>query len=369
MDSGTLVQKIDLPKAKFICQGAAVYIASPSNCWRLEAVPLSYQIRDLLALEEFEEALNLAKRVDEDRETKDARIAEIKKSFAFAQFSKKRFDAAMKTFSELDIEPPHVIGLFPDLLPTEIRKRYDYPMPIPHLEGAELETATEYLIRYVVIHTLVCALCSFQLSPASLFGCALECVLMEVCAEREQSQLVAVRGTLGILPVPTRTMLIYRGFAVVIRSCPRYLTKKRSDMQSADEVEETEPAALRQRAELSETIDTTLLKCYLKTNPAMVGPLLRVSNKCSVQISEQLLKEHGFFQELVMLYKNRGLHRRALELLYKHGQKPGRLQGHYETMSYLQRLGSVISAMYCILTLSVECSGRSRNRTHRTHPF
>ena len=59
VDSGTLVQKIDLPKAKFICQGAAVYIASPSNCWRLEAVPLSYQIRDLLALEEFEEALNL----------------------------------------------------------------------------------------------------------------------------------------------------------------------------------------------------------------------------------------------------------------------------------------------------------------------
>jgi len=40
-----------------------------------------------------------------------------------------------------------------------------------------------------------------------------------------------------------------------------------------------------------------------------------------------------------MLYKNRGLHRRALELLYKHGQKPGRLQGHYETTSYLQRLG------------------------------
>ena len=99
----------------------------------------------------------------------------------------------MKTFSELDIEPPHVIGLFPDLLPTEIRKRYEYPMPIPHLEGAELETATEFLIRY--------------------------------------------------------------------------LTKKRSDMQSADEVEETEAAALRQRAELSETIDTTLLKCYLKTNP------------------------------------------------------------------------------------------------------
>jgi hypothetical protein len=80
VDSGNLVQRIDLPKAKFICQGSAIYIASPSNCWRIEAVPLAYQIRDLLALQEFEEALNLAQRVDEDRETKDARIADIKKS-------------------------------------------------------------------------------------------------------------------------------------------------------------------------------------------------------------------------------------------------------------------------------------------------
>jgi hypothetical protein len=209
--------------------------------------------------------LNLAKRVDDDKETKDARIAQIKKSFAFAQFSKKRFDAAMKTFSELQIDPPHVIGLFPDLLPVEVRKRYEYPMAIPHLEGAELETATECLIRY--------------------------------------------------------------------------LTKKRSDMLNVEEEEMTDPVVLKQRTELSETIDTTLLKCYLKTNPAMVGPLLRVSNKCSVTISEQLLKEHEFFQELVMLYKNRGLHRRALELLYKHGQKSGRLQGHSETTHYLQRLG------------------------------
>ena len=42
-------------------------------------------------------------------------------------------------------------------------------------------------------------------------------------------------------------------------------------------------------------------------------------NKCNVSVSEQLLKRAERYQELVMLYKNRGLHRRALELLYKHG--------------------------------------------------
>lgn len=44
--------------------------------------------------------------------------------------------------------------------------------------------------------------------------------------------------------------------------------------------------------ELSEIIDTTLLKCYLKTNPALVGPLLRVENNCEVEESEGLLKEN-----------------------------------------------------------------------------
>eukprot|EP00039_Didymoeca_costata_P009001 m.119447 g.119447 ORF g.119447 m.119447 type:complete len:879 (+) comp14318_c0_seq1:145-2781(+) len=265
VDSGSIVQHIDLDKAKFMCQGDAMYIAAPSNCWRIESVPLSLQIRDLLALEEYEEALNLAERVDEEPERKRARISNIKKSYAFAQFNKKDFEKAMKTFAELDIDPEHVIGLFPGLLPSEIGDRYEYPTAPPVLEGVELETALSDLVNY-------------------------------------------------------------------------YLTQKRSDIQKQPEPEDQEIA--KRRNELCETIDTTLLKCYLQTNPALVGPLLRVpNNRCSVTISETLLKRAERFEELVMLYKNRGLHRRALELLYKHGQRNGKLKGHYKTMLYLQRLG------------------------------
>ena len=53
-----------------------------------------------------------------------------------------------------------------------------------------------------------------------------------------------------------------------------YLTQKRGDLLKLPE--STEPAVINQHADLSETIDTTLLKCYLETNPALVGPLLRV---------------------------------------------------------------------------------------------
>lgn len=50
--------------------------------------------------------------------------------------------------------------------------------------------------------------------------------------------------------------------------------------------------------ELSEIIDTTLLKCYLQTNAALVGPLLRVENNCEVEESERLLKQNDRFVAL-----------------------------------------------------------------------
>lgn len=45
VETAALVQQIDHPKARFVCQGEALYVASPSNCWRLEPVPLGMQIK------------------------------------------------------------------------------------------------------------------------------------------------------------------------------------------------------------------------------------------------------------------------------------------------------------------------------------
>ena len=50
---------------------------------------------------------------------------------------------------------------------------------------------------------------------------------------------------------------------------------------------------------LSEIVDTALLKVYLRVNDALVGPLLRVGNRVTLEEAEQLLTEahvciHGF---------------------------------------------------------------------------
>lgn len=83
---------------------------------------------------------------------------------------------------------------------------------------------------------------------------------------------------------------------------------------------------------LLQIIDTTLLKCYLQTNDALVAPLLRL-NHCHLAETERTLKKYGKHNELIILYQTKGQHRRALELLQNEGSVE-------RTVVYLQHLGS-----------------------------
>ncbi|XP_021925898.1 vam6/Vps39-like protein isoform X1 [Zootermopsis nevadensis] len=91
--------------------------------------------------------------------------------------------------------------------------------------------------------------------------------------------------------------------------------------------------------QLLQIIDTTLLKCYLQTNDALVAPLLRL-NHCHLGETEKTLKKHQKYSELIILYQTKGLHRKALELLQKLADHPdSSLHGYERTLQYLQHLG------------------------------
>ena len=47
------------------------------------------------------------------------------------------------------LDPSHVIGLYPNLLPQEFRKQLDYPSRLPDLEGGELEKGLSALQDYL----------------------------------------------------------------------------------------------------------------------------------------------------------------------------------------------------------------------------
>lgn len=90
---------------------------------------------------------------------------------------------------------------------------------------------------------------------------------------------------------------------------------------------------------LMQIIDTTLLKCYLQTNDALVAPLLR-RNYCNLEEAEKTLKKWRKDSELVILYQTKGLHDKALELLKKQSiVEDSPLWGTAPTVHYLQNLG------------------------------
>lgn len=91
---------------------------------------------------------------------------------------------------------------------------------------------------------------------------------------------------------------------------------------------------------LLEIIDTTLLKCYLQTNDALVAPLLRLK-QCHLEESEKMLKKHNKLSELIILYDVKGKHKKALTLLKEQASIEGSvLQGLKRSISYLQALGA-----------------------------
>ncbi|XP_043929951.1 vam6/Vps39-like protein isoform X1 [Protopterus annectens] len=275
-----LVQSIELQRPRFITSGGPniVYVASNHFVWRLVPVSISTQIKQLLHDKQFELALQLAKMKDDSDGDKAQQIQHIQNLYAFNLFCQKRFDDSMQVFAKLGTDPSHVIGMYPDLLPSDYRKQIQYPNPVPELSGAELERALLALIDYLT---------------------------------QKRSHLVK-----HLHDTETATMFIT---SPLVEGTPTIKSKKK----------------------LLQIIDTTLLKCYLHTNVALVAPLLRLENNhCHVEESEHVLKKAQKYSELIILYEKKGLHKKALQVLMDQSKKANSpLKGHERTVQYLQRLG------------------------------
>ncbi|XP_063803565.1 vam6/Vps39-like protein [Pseudophryne corroboree] len=288
-----LVQSIELQRPRFITSGGPniVYVASNHFVWRLVPVSIATQIQQLLQDKQFELALQLARMKDDADGEKRQQINHIQNLYAFNLFCQKRFDESMHVFAKLGTDPTHVIGMYPDLLPSDYKKQLQYPNPVPLLSGAELEKANLALIDYLT---------------------------------QKRSHLVK---KLNDTDYHSTTSPLMEG-------TPTIKSKKK----------------------LLQIIDTTLLKCYLHTNVALVAPLLRLENNhCHVEESEHVLKKAHKYSELIILYEKKGLHEKALMVLVDQSKKANSpLKGHERTVQYLQRLGAEKISLifeYCVWVL------------------
>lgn len=96
--------------------------------------------------------------------------------------------------------------------------------------------------------------------------------------------------------------------------------------------------------ETAKLVDTTLFRAYMFASPSLVGPLFRIDNFCDPDVVKEKLIETGRYNDLVDFFYGKKLHRQALELLKKFGEKDTddeaapQLAGPSRTVAYLQNL-------------------------------
>lgn len=90
----------------------------------------------------------------------------------------------------------------------------------------------------------------------------------------------------------------------------------------------------KEETEIGEAVDTALLKCYLTSNQNLVQTFLRIPNRCSIEITEEALKQTKKYTELILFYKSKGMHKIALDLLKKLSEEDI-LKGLRPTIDYL----------------------------------
>ena len=122
-----------------------------------------------------------------------------------------------------------------------------------------------------------------------------------------------------------------------------FLLKKRQKL-----VLKLESATAKQKGSLLhnlQVLDTTLLKCYIKERPGLVGPLLRLpDSRVSVTEGERLLRDCGRLPDFLLLLRSRGKHEEAMKILRQNQNTASPVGKPEAIVDYLVHIGAEDSA-------------------------
>lgn len=263
-----------------------IIAASSNDIFAIVAIPVDQQKAQMVSESHFELALRLANL--EQKSEDDASTRDIELKYGHDLFQRECFKEALDMFLKLEISPLIVIDLFPELCDKEFTQDEANQSSIssPSNKSDESDEKIEALIDYLI---------QIRRSISSGIG---------------QPKSASPSSTRGNSKVSGDDLSLF------------------SHMRS--------PLALEK---LKQEVDTTLLKCYLKTKNTLVASLLRLpDNHCKLQVTEKALIKYNKYTELIILYQSRGLHMKALELLKSHFQDPPQ-SGYEKMVQYLQNLG------------------------------
>lgn len=219
---------------------------------------------------------------------KSETLRHIRTLYAHDLFNKGEYDTALSIFQELDADPADVIKLYPEMIsgnlanaPESNNNEDDELLAPPVRKKKGDEQHEEEGSR-----------------PPS------------ITSTRSKATTHSIPQTKDSTVVPLTGLNLHDAVTYLIR----FLTDKRQRLskklnagsirsskdsgKQSTESQQDEETLLRQAT----IVDTALLKAYMMTNDALVGPLLRVQNHCDVEECEAILSEKKVSVFVVILF-------------------------------------------------------------------
>ncbi|KII89843.1 hypothetical protein PLICRDRAFT_108036 [Plicaturopsis crispa FD-325 SS-3] len=341
--------------------------AEGSTVWQIRMRPWSEQIDELVQQGAYGDALALLDTVDQtvlpDKEQRRTRIRAL---HAVSLFSSGKFDDAINTFIELDLNPAKVVALYPETVSGRLSvpreawiPLYGGPVPVP-VPGTDKSTPSNSSSGDVSTErkeedsTTELPDESQGHAGRSRFKTGLGALLG---SPRDDSVSSTKR------PRRPEADEFHRSVETLLR----YLTDRRPKLAGALAAVHITPSQSHSIAFLSETstedlfalpnaplssltpeqllrfaqvVDTALFKVYLQTRPGLLGVLCRAANWCEVSEVEEELRAHEKFAELIYLYNGKKMHAKALDLLRQLSEKETTTRDKLmPSITYLQKLG------------------------------
>lgn len=207
-------------------------------------------------------------------ENKEEKLRSIRTLYAHLLFKRGEYDKALSLFQELDTYPAEVIRLYPELISGPLASTPDETLADEENESllSPVRKKKEEEEKEKEKDT--------PSRPASILS-----------ARSGQTSKTSNTQQNKPAHVPLQGLNLHDAVSYLIR----FLTDKRQRLSKKLAAQEDED--LLQEATL---VDTTLLKSYMMTNDALVGPLLRVQNHCDVQECETILSNRKVAERRVL---------------------------------------------------------------------
>jgi tetratricopeptide (TPR) repeat protein len=346
-----------------------VAISEGSSIWHIRMRSWGDQIDELVQRCLYSDALSLLDTLDKTLlPDKDQRRTQIRALHAVSQFRLGKFDDAINSFIELDLNPAKVVALYPERIAGRLSVPPDDWIPLfggpanqqsltPKNDDAmstksqnDSNESKEKLLEQSVSPAM-------PVKAAVRRGAAFVALLSS--SKDKDDDTVSISGKKKVKQVDD--------FSRSVDALWRYLTDRRPKVAGALAAVHIAPAQSHQWPFLSETsteelfalpniplllltpeqlvrfaqiVDTALFKSYLVTQPALLGALCRLANWCEVSEVEEELRAREKFAELIYLYNGKKMHAKALNLLQQLSEKETDMRDKLDpSISYLRKLG------------------------------